>query len=80
MEAIGNEQVGTGSGGESAPIGDQGTFRRQGIEHLVDQLKEPFDPRVVQWVVTATAERQGRASPRPSVGLRGPTRIHGPVK
>src|SRR5579863_1544755 len=55
MEAVGNEQVGTGSGGEPAPIGDKRTFSRQEIENLVDQLKEPFDPRVVQWVVTATA-------------------------
>jgi len=55
MEAIGNEQVGTWSGGEPAPIGDKRTFSRQEIEHLVDQLREPFDPRVVQWVVTATA-------------------------
>lgn len=54
MEALGNEQVRTRSGGESAPIGDQRTFSRQEIEQLVDQLKEPFDPRVVQWVVTAT--------------------------
>jgi hypothetical protein len=55
METVIKEQVRTGSGGQLAPISEPRKFSREEIEQLVERLKEPFDPRVVQWVVTATA-------------------------
>jgi len=55
METQLKEQVPTGSGGQAVPIGERNTLSREEIEQLVERLKEPFDPQVVQWVVTATA-------------------------
>lgn len=55
METQVKEQVPTGPGGQPVPIGERKTLGREEIERLVERLKEPFDPRVVQWVVTATA-------------------------
>lgn len=55
METQVKEQRPTGPSGQAVPIGERQTFGREEIEQLVGRLKEPFDPRVVQWVVTATA-------------------------
>ena len=55
MEIQVKEQLPTGTGGQAVPIGERNTLSREEIEQLVQRLKEPFDPQVVQWVVTATA-------------------------
>ena len=54
METQIKEQVPTGPGGQPVLSIEQRTFSRQEIEQHVERLKEPFDPHVVQWVVTAT--------------------------
>lgn len=51
MEAIVNEQLRTGPVGQSTPIGEPRSFSQIEIDQVVERLKEPFDPRVVQWVV-----------------------------
>jgi hypothetical protein len=58
MEAIVNEQLRTGPAGQSAPIVERRSFSQVEIEQLVERLKKPFDPRVVQWVTKATAGGQ----------------------
>src|SRR5215470_20425414 len=55
MEGVVNEQERIASIGPTLSITEQAMFRREEIQQLVERLKEPFDPRVVQWVVTATA-------------------------
>ena len=55
MEGVVNEQERIASNSPPPSITEQAMFRREEIQQLVERLKEPFDPRVVQWVVTATA-------------------------
>ena len=55
MEGVVNEQERIASSSPTLSIAEQAMFSREEIEQLVERLKEPFDPRVVQWVVTATA-------------------------
>jgi len=55
MEGAVNEQERIAASEPALSIAEQAMFSRGEIEQLVERLKEPFDPRVVQWVVTATA-------------------------
>jgi len=55
MEGAVNQQERIVSSGPTLSITEQAMFSREEIEQIVERLKEPFDPRVVQWVVTATA-------------------------
>jgi hypothetical protein len=55
METQVKEHVPSGPGAQPVPSVEQRMFSRQEIEQHVQRLKEPFDPHVVQWVVTATA-------------------------
>ncbi|HEV3275577.1 MAG TPA: Rad52/Rad22 family DNA repair protein [Terriglobia bacterium] len=55
METQVKEHVPSGPGGQPVPSVELRMFSRQEIEQHVERLREPFDPHVVQWVVTATA-------------------------
>jgi hypothetical protein len=55
METQVKEHVPSGLGGQPVPSVELRMFSREEIEKHVERLKEPFDPRVVQWVVRATA-------------------------
>src|SRR6516225_307575 len=55
MEGVVNERERIAASEPALSIAGQAMFSREEVEQLVERLKEPFDPRVVQWVVTATA-------------------------
>ena len=56
--------------------GRERAFSREEIE----QLKEPFDPRVVQWVVTASAGGEDGDRRGLLAAYAEPAAVHGPVE
>jgi hypothetical protein len=60
MEATLTEQMPAGMSPQQAAINRLTAFDRA-VQQIVERLKEPLDPRIVQWVVAATSGgRDGR--------------------
>jgi len=55
MENTVNERTLVVTGAQPAPTDTESTFNREDAQRIVERLREPFDPEVVQWVVTATS-------------------------